>query len=435
MPTGRYGDPKLGSRLRKLRLARGLTQKDLARPNYTHAYISTIEAGRRDPSPVALDFLAQKLGVDTEELALGRPKGIAEELRLELEQARGNISSGNLERALLKSHEVIRKAKEFKLGRVEARGYEIQGLVLEHDGNLPAALSCYDRASNGLQSEAPTARANAISGEVRCLTALGDPHHAVFVGENYLERLKRERMATPSAVLRVKSSMILAYLSAGSITKAQEVAQSCQKLIPKVNHPFERASTYVNVASVQIAKGHHADADIALAKAEELFEALDLQNEAGIALLARGYSLSRSGNHEKARTILERASATLSRSRNAAEQSNAEMELARLDRLEGNNDIAVDRLRKALKQLGKRVQPRLEAWAHREIGLALATSDTQRAQEHLKRSLRLYEDQEIHLEVARTHILIAEQRGEAHPQEQLLAYKLAAEAIRRVPDL
>ena len=124
MATEHYGDPQLGARLRALRLARGLTQKDLARPRYTHAYISTIEAGRRVPSQTALDFLAQKLGVDTEELELGRPKGSAERLRLQLEEARGDISSGNLDRALRTSNDVIRKAKEFRLGRVEARGYE-----------------------------------------------------------------------------------------------------------------------------------------------------------------------------------------------------------------------------------------------------------------------------------------------------------------------
>ncbi len=435
MATEHYGDPQLGARLRALRLARGLTQKDLARPRYTHAYISTIEAGRRVPSQTALDFLAQKLGVDTEELELGRPKGSAERLRLQLEEARGDISSGNLDRALRTSNDVIRKAKEFRLGRVEARGYEIQALVLEQDGNLPAALRCYERASEGLQTEAPTARANAVAGEVRCLNALGDPHHAVFVGENYLERLKREQMAAPSSVLRVMSSLVLAYLAAGSMTKAQESVGKCQRLIPKVNDPSTLATAYVNVASIQITRAHYADADISLAKAEELFEAIDLQNEAGLALLARGYSLSRSGDLEKARNVLERASTALTRSRNTAEQANAQMELARLDRLEGNNQTAVDRLEKSLDQLGKRVQPRLEAWAHREIGLALTDIDPSRSQQHFKRALKLYEGQNIHVEVARTHMLIAEHRGHAYPQEQLLAYSLAAEAIERVPDI
>ncbi|MDQ3620236.1 MAG: helix-turn-helix domain-containing protein, partial [Actinomycetota bacterium] len=37
---------KLGTNLRRLRLQRGLTQRQLAEPAYTDAYVSTIEAGR-----------------------------------------------------------------------------------------------------------------------------------------------------------------------------------------------------------------------------------------------------------------------------------------------------------------------------------------------------------------------------------------------------
>ncbi|MGH2817550.1 MAG: helix-turn-helix domain-containing protein, partial [Actinomycetota bacterium] len=33
---------ELGPRLRRLRVARGLTQQELAAPHYTHAYVSTI---------------------------------------------------------------------------------------------------------------------------------------------------------------------------------------------------------------------------------------------------------------------------------------------------------------------------------------------------------------------------------------------------------
>ena len=59
----------IGTRLRRLRTARGLTQKELAAPRYTHAYVSSIESGRRRPSLEALEHFASKLGVPVEELA------------------------------------------------------------------------------------------------------------------------------------------------------------------------------------------------------------------------------------------------------------------------------------------------------------------------------------------------------------------------------
>ncbi|MGZ4129916.1 MAG: helix-turn-helix domain-containing protein [Actinomycetota bacterium] len=57
-----------GSRLRKMRLSRDMTQKQLAGDRYTHAYVSSIEAGRRMPSRDALEHFASQLGVDVDEL-------------------------------------------------------------------------------------------------------------------------------------------------------------------------------------------------------------------------------------------------------------------------------------------------------------------------------------------------------------------------------
>ncbi len=53
----------IGRRLRRLREERGLSQRDLARPGVSYAYISRIEGGTRQQSLKALRKLAHKLGV------------------------------------------------------------------------------------------------------------------------------------------------------------------------------------------------------------------------------------------------------------------------------------------------------------------------------------------------------------------------------------
>jgi transcriptional regulator with XRE-family HTH domain len=53
----------IGQRLRRLRLAAHLSQRDLSSPGVSYAYISRIEAGARRPSVKALRQLAPKLGV------------------------------------------------------------------------------------------------------------------------------------------------------------------------------------------------------------------------------------------------------------------------------------------------------------------------------------------------------------------------------------
>src|SRR5437588_11369972 len=62
----------IGARLKRLRLQRGLSQRDLSSPGVSYAYISRIEAGARTPSVKALRKLAQKLGVSVEYLTTGR---------------------------------------------------------------------------------------------------------------------------------------------------------------------------------------------------------------------------------------------------------------------------------------------------------------------------------------------------------------------------
>lgn len=53
---------QVGTRLRAARTRAGLTQRELAAPRYTKAYISALENGLIKPSMAALRFLARKLG-------------------------------------------------------------------------------------------------------------------------------------------------------------------------------------------------------------------------------------------------------------------------------------------------------------------------------------------------------------------------------------
>src|SRR6476469_6537310 len=63
--------PRLGERLRQLRVAAGLTQTDLAGDRFSKEYISQIERGKTRPTSETVDWLALRLGVDSGFLASG----------------------------------------------------------------------------------------------------------------------------------------------------------------------------------------------------------------------------------------------------------------------------------------------------------------------------------------------------------------------------
>src|SRR5207249_8775245 len=74
----------IGERLKRLRLERGYSQRELAAPGVSYAYISRIEAGTRQPSVKALRRLAVKLNISADYLERGSdldPEG-ERELRL-----------------------------------------------------------------------------------------------------------------------------------------------------------------------------------------------------------------------------------------------------------------------------------------------------------------------------------------------------------------
>src|SRR6188474_3421115 len=84
----------IGARLKRLRLDRGLSQRDLSSPGVSYAYISRIEAGARTPSVKALRKLAQKLNVSVEYLETGRDTRDVDERELRLADAELDLRLG-----------------------------------------------------------------------------------------------------------------------------------------------------------------------------------------------------------------------------------------------------------------------------------------------------------------------------------------------------
>jgi transcriptional regulator with XRE-family HTH domain len=66
----------VGKRIKRLRTLQNKSQRELACPGVSYAYISRIENGQRDPSYKALIKLADKLGTTAFYLATGRTTGV-----------------------------------------------------------------------------------------------------------------------------------------------------------------------------------------------------------------------------------------------------------------------------------------------------------------------------------------------------------------------
>ncbi|MDQ3894113.1 MAG: helix-turn-helix domain-containing protein, partial [Actinomycetota bacterium] len=61
----------LGERVRRLRIAAGLSQTQLADQRFSKEYVSQIERGKTRPTKETIEWLARRLGVDPSFLAQG----------------------------------------------------------------------------------------------------------------------------------------------------------------------------------------------------------------------------------------------------------------------------------------------------------------------------------------------------------------------------
>jgi tetratricopeptide (TPR) repeat protein len=422
------GQGKLGASLRRLRLAKGMTQRELASPFYTHAYISTIEAGRRQPSPTAMKHFADKLGIDVDDLASGRPAGLVRELEAALADARIAASDGRFEMAEAALSSAARRARRYGLRRVEARAHEIRGLILERSGRPEAALEEYEAAERLLHDAEPAASVDAVAGKARSLQALGDTRYAIFV----LESLKRLMPigADVSSLAHIRAALLDAYLDAGLVRAAEDVGRELERLEPRLHDAVREGQVHLYLARLRVTQGRPREADRLLAAAAEAYESSGLRTETAYAYLARGCLLSREDKLAAAERDLQRARRVFEETRNEKELNNTMIELARVERVRGRfeqahsllNDV-IDRLRGGNAQL--------LAWAHRELGLLFSDREHARSEKHLRIAVELFDRADETIETATTYRILGDVlRADGQEQAALEAYSTG---IHRLP--
>lgn len=392
----------IGTRLRRIRSAKGMTQRELAEPEYTHAYVSVVESGRRRPSREAIAYFASKLGVEVEELETGRPPDLAARLELRLHEARIAMSEGDTGEAETTLHHVAKDAKRHGLPRIEARAHEAIGLGLERLGRPEEALEHYQRAEEILASEAPTSRVDAVDGKARCFSSLGDGRYAVFLLESLLDAIERERLRDPNALARIHAGLVYSYLDLGLFAKAAQSASELERLAPRITDPMRVAQMHMNVARQYLSDGRIEDAKRSLERAEDVYRQLNLRTEMGGAHLARGYVLAHEGQLPEARRELEEARAIFEETVNEKDLPRTLNELARVERLEGELDRARELLERSIALLGDADAPILGG-AHRQLGTTLAGTDPATAEKHFRAAIELYERAEQRVDVALTY--------------------------------
>ncbi|MGW0912956.1 tetratricopeptide repeat protein [Streptomyces sp. NPDC002784] len=382
----------IGRRVQQLRAERGLTQKQLAAPAYTPAYVSTLEAGRVRASDEALRHIAERLGVAYDELVTGRSARLATELRLQLTGAQRTLATGATEAAAEAFTAVLGEAETH--GLVEERVAALLGLgeCGIDTGDLDAARRHFEQAEQALGAAPLPARVPALRGRAVAHYLAGELRYAVYLLESTLDELNRGGLHDPDALLLLYASVIGPYMDLGAHARAAQAAELALALAPRAGDPALVARMHRSVARTLLAEGRIAEADASLAKAAELYRGLQIRTELAHCHWMRGYVCAQNGELDRAETELREARAMLSAKRAALYTSQVAVELADVLHRRGKSDEAAALLHEVLADLSSERGALHSAAAHRLLGIiAEDARDTEAAEEHYVRALSLLE--------------------------------------------
>ncbi|MGW2325422.1 helix-turn-helix domain-containing protein [Streptomyces sp. NPDC001700] len=405
--AGAEGTAEIGRRVLRLRTERGFTQRQLAEPAYTAAYVSTLESGKVRPSEAALRHLADRLGITYEELSTGRSPQDATRLRAGLTDARRTLATGDTEDAAARFAALGAEAD--RLGFTEERAAALLGSgdCAMETGELIVARDHFEAAEKLLADEPLPRRVPALRGRAVSHLLAGELRYSCYLLESAIDELNASGMHDPNALLLLYTASIAPYMDMGAHGRAVRAAELSLALAPSVDNPELVAQMHRGVARTLIAEGRTAEADASLAKAQELYEQLRLRTDLAHCHWMRGYVHAQDGDLERAESELRTARDMLASKRAALFMVQVEVELADVLRRRGRTAEAEALLRPLLARSGDTGADAVEltaeqltaergavhaGGAHRLLGLiADERGDAEGAEEHYCAALSLLE--------------------------------------------
>lgn len=387
----------IGQRLKRMRRERGLSQRELAAPGVSYAYISRIEAGTRQPSVKALRKLAAKLGVTADYLETGSNLASAEarELRLgDLELAVRLGDWDNLDEPLTG---VLSEAVAAGDQGAATRARIALAALRQQRGDFEGAAALLEETLAGVPF-LPVEHFDIYSQLGRAYAAAGRPKQAAELFERCMEGV--EEVGETMLAARYATLLSYALSDIGDTARAEAVVERALDLVKDTADPYMRVRLYWSMARLAHKEGRETLALTNVRKAIALLEATDDSFHLARAhLLAARITISRD-DPDSTEVHLQRATKLLGVTPSVEDSAELEILLSRLATTRGDADRAMKFARQALALEG--LSPADEGYATSALADALALAgDHEAAHGSYQLAAGMLEEHGLHREAAR----------------------------------
>lgn len=334
---------ELGSRIKRARLASGLTQTELAGGRISTGYLSRIESGSRRADAELCQFLADRLGISVNELVGGITRDRRAELEMSLDHAELALASGSHVQAQTLARQVHEAVEGSSHADLAIRARHVLARCAEADGRR-------DEAIEQLQVLLAETEGQYISAMIgidlsRCLRESGDAASAVDVGEATLRMLGQRSLDGLEDGIRLAVTVAAAHYERGDLRQALRMCHSAIAAADRLDSDDARASAYWNASIIEQEAGRVNEAVRLARRAVEMMETgastrsiARLRTQLGLYYLSLEHPLV-----DEAEECLERAARELewsSASRNDVARN--QLNLARARVIAGRYEEAID---------------------------------------------------------------------------------------------
>jgi tetratricopeptide (TPR) repeat protein len=370
---------QLGLRLREARERAGLSQRQLAFPGCTAAYISRLEAGARVPSLQMVNELAVRLGVTSQWLATSIDAPFSEPtdlLEAEVALRIGDVDEAEqLYRARLQPGDPCRAAAVAGLGQIAFRA-----------GNLREAISLFEEAL-ALNGGKALVDPGAVDSLGRAYAGSGSRESAIALFDKAV--VEARDVGAPVEQLRFTILLANALIDNGTFSEAERSLADVIQIAERLRDPLASARVVWSQSRLHSLRGEAPLAARYARRALDILERTENTSYVGMAYHLLAFAEIDSGNGERALELLARGRELFGDQLTPADDARFSIEEARALVLEGRVQDAARAGANALELAGD-LSPGDRAQAY--VALAdvfVAASDRERAKQLYETGLEL----------------------------------------------